>query len=377
MPNKKNSRYLYIMLYSNSKDTTLIINGLTQKCQTICKNKSYTVYCPNKSCRYFYNWVNLKSEATNSKLLQLIDRYIKQTNSVLLYGALNDEQSHNIEVSKIIPNIRINTNKNSIIDVTTMIEETSLIISNNNSCNDLDSIAQIILSYADYVFSVIDNKPQVKNLNTILDIYENALNVCHNFPQNNFVKMLEGMTTEITSNPIDENQIDEYILFCKRFLKLFPNDIKILLDLQYFSIISIKCKPMMTSDIKKIAKELLAISNITLPNDPDGTVLELNKAYLLLLAEDFDYAIKIYNNTPSLPPKIYSFFIDTKDSPSLGVYSKYAFIINYYHKTSSPNHNTAIMFAQKLTEEYKYESNSELYKSFKKFIKRKKQNPRK
>lgn len=372
LPHKKNRRYLYIMLYSNSKDTALVINGLTQKCLSLSKGKSYSIYCPNKSCRYFYNWFNSNFDVTNSKFFKLIEKYINKNSAVLLYGALNDEQANSKEVSKIIPNILINANSDSINDVTTVIQNTSFVIRHNNSFDDLDAISQIILSYADYVFSVINNNPQIKSLNTILDIYENAINVSSNFPQSQFTNIIEEMTTKITSDPIDENQINEYIFFCKRFLGFFPDNKKILLDLQYFSISNIKNKAITTADIKKIAKDLLSISNINSSNDLDDNILELNKAYLLLLVEDFNSAINIYQNVQSIPPAIYNFFVETINSPSLGIYSKYAFIINYYSGSSSYNHNLAMTFTQDLKEEFKNNSNSELYKSFQKFIKRKK-----
>lgn len=372
LPNKTGYRHLYIMLYSNSKDTTLVINGLTQKCRSLSKSKEYIICCPNKSCRYFYNWVNSKSSSTDSIFFRFINKYINKKNIVLLYGALNDEQSNSRQVSKVIPSITTSTSSDSIINVTTMIENTSFVIRHNDSFNDLDTISQMILSYADYIFSIFDKNPQIKNLNTMLDIYENAKKVSTNFPQDKFIQIIEEMSSEITSKPIDENQINEYIIFCKRFLEFFPNNERILLDMQFYSISRIRNKTISTLEIKKIAEYLLSISNISLSNKLNGIVLELNRAYLLLLTEDFDSAINIYRRISTIPPHIYSFFIETKDSPSLGNYSKFAFIINYYFDVSSPNHSLAVLYAQSLKDSFKDNQNSPLYKSFQKFIKRKK-----
>lgn len=369
LPKRKNRRYLYIMLYSNSNDTTLVTNGIAPKCKNLCKNKSYSVSCPNKSCRYFYNWIKSKCETSNSKFFDFFNTYVENHNSVFVFGVLNDERSHNKKVSKIIPNIHTNTDSSSIVSVTSLIEHTSFTISNNDTCNDLDSFSQMMVAYADYIFSTIDNKPQVKKLNAILDIYENAQNISSAFPENRFKTIIENMTNEITSKPVDESQIDEYILFCKRFLSIFPNNIKILLDLQYFSISRIRNKSIAPSAIKQIAEDLLRISNVSSSNNSDGNILALNKAYLFLLNENFDYAIKIYHSISILPPEIFNFFIETMDSPTLGIYSKYAFVINYYHNNSSPHHKKAIAIAQSLKQEYELNPNAELYKSLKKFTK--------
>lgn len=369
LPKRKNNRYLYIMLYSNSNDTTLVINGIEQKCRTLCKNKSYGVSCPNKSCRYFYNWIKTKCETSNSQSFKIFNRYIENSNSVFVFGILNDEQSHNNKVSKIIPYIHINTDSSSIVNVTSLIECTSFAISNNDTCNGSDYFSQMMISYADYIFSTIDNAPQIKNLNALLDIYENAQNISLTFPDNHFKTMLENMTIEITSTPVEETQIDEYILFCKRFLKSFPDNIKILLDLQYFSISRIKNKSLSPSNLKQLAEELLKISHVSAANKSDSDILALNRAYLFLLNEDFDDAINIYHSIRILPPEIFKFFIETMDSPTLGIYSKYAFVINYYHNNSSPHHKKALTIAQSLKQKYECDSNTELYKSLKKFTK--------
>ena len=370
LPKNKNKHCLYIMLYSNSKDSTLITNGLVPKCQNLCKDKSYCILSPNKACRYFYNWVRLKYDTSNSKFFEFFNKYIEACNSVFVFGVLNDEQSHNIEVSKIIPNIYTKARINSIDNVTSLIEDNSFAISNNNNYNELDSFSRMMVSYADYIFSVSENKPQVKSLNTILDIYENAYSISPAFREKRFITIIENMAAEIASKPIEESQIDEYLCFCKRFLKSFPNNIKILLDLQYFSISRIINKTILPSEIKQISEELLKISDISLSlNNYNDILFAFNKAYLSLLNEDYDDAISIYRSIPTVPSDIYNFFNKTMNSPSLGIYSKYAFVINYYYNYSSPQHKKAIMLAKSLMEEYK--TYPELCKSLKKFTKQK------
>ena len=370
---KKKKNCFYIMLYSNSNDYTLVTNGISAKCISLCKNKPYGVICPNKSCRYFYNWIKAKHETSNSKFFEFFNTHLENSTSAFLFGVINDEESHNNKVSKIIPNICINTNSSSITNTTSLIEDTSFIINNNDSCNEVDLFSRMLVSYADYIFSINDNEPQIKKLNTILDIYEHAQNISSVFPQNRCKTMLENMTTQITSEPVDNTQIDEYIIFCKRFLKHFPDNVKILLDLQYFTIEAIKDKSISSTIIKQTAEELLEIGNISLStNDSDREIFELNRAYLSLLAGNFDYAIDIYRTRSILPPKIFEFFIETMDSPTLGIYSKYAFVINYYYKTSSPNHKKALVLAQSLMQNCESIPNTELHKSLKKFIKPKK-----
>lgn len=370
LPKKEGTHYLYIMLYSDNNDTALITKGLTPKCISLSKNKSYNVLCPNKACRYFYNWVRLKYDTSNSKFFEFFNKYIEDCNSVFVFGVLNNEQAHNMEVTKIIPNIYAKTKINSIANVTSLIEDNSFAISDNNNYNELDSFSRMMVSYADYIFSVGENKPQVKSLNTMLDIYENAYSISPTFREKRFITIIENMAAEIASKPIEESQIDEYICFCKRFLKSFPNNIKILLDLQYFSISRIINKTIIPSEIKQISKELLKISNISLSSNNDNEIIfALNKAYLSLLNEDYDHAISIYRSIPTIPSNIFNFINKTMDSPSLGIYSKYAFVINYYYNYSSPHHKKAIVIAKSLMKEYK--TYPELYKSLKKFTKQK------
>ena len=275
-----------------------------------------------------------------------------------------------MEVTKIIPNIYAKTKINSIANVTSLIEDNSFAISDNNNYNELDSFSRMMVSYADYIFSVGENKPQVKSLNTMLDIYENAYSISPTFREKRFITIIENMAAEIASKPIEESQIDEYICFCKRFLKSFPNNIKILLDLQYFSISRIINKTIIPAEIKQISEELLKISNISLSSNNDNEIIfALNKAYLSLLNEDYEHAISIYRSIPTIPSNIFNFINKTMDSPSLGIYSKYAFVINYYYNYSSPHHKKAIVIAKSLMKEYK--TYPELYKSLKKFTKQK------
>ena len=77
LPKKEGTHYLYIMLYSDNNDTALITKGLTPKCISLSKNKSYNVLCPNKACRYFYNWVRLKYDTSNSKFLSFSTNILK------------------------------------------------------------------------------------------------------------------------------------------------------------------------------------------------------------------------------------------------------------------------------------------------------------
>ena len=373
LPKKKKKNCFYIMLYSNSLDDTRVINGVYAKCQSLCKNKSYGVLCPNIFCCYFYNWIKSKYETSNSKFVEYFNAHLENSTSAFLFGVINDDASQNNKVSKIVPNICINIDSSSITNVTSLIEDTSFIINNNNSCIEVDLFSQMVISYADYIFSTNDDKDQIKKLNTILDIYEYAQKISSAFPQNRFKTMVENMTVQITSRPVDDTRIDEYLQFCDRFLKFFPDNVKILLDLQYFSIKRIKDKSISSEIIKQTAKELLEKSNISLlTNDSDREIFELNRAYLSLLTGDFNYAINVYRSTSMLPPKIFKFFIETMESPTLGIYSKYAFVINYYYKSSSPNHKKAITLANSLMNDCESVPNDELYTSLKKFIKPKK-----
>lgn len=355
------------MLYSNSNDTQIVANGIAPKCKSLCKNKPYDTRCPNKSCRYFYNWIKAKCENSNSKFFNLFNKYIENETFVFIFGALNDEQSHNNKVSKIIPDIKINTDLSPIVNATSLIERASFTISNNDTCHESDFFSQMMISYADYIFSIVDNDPQIKNLNTLLDIYESAQNISSGFPKDQFKSMLENMAIVITSKPVEEAQIDEYILFCRRFLKNFPDNIKILLDLQYFSVTRIKNKSISPSNLKQLAEELLKISHVSAANKSDNDILALNRAYLFLLNEDFDNAINIYHSIRILPPEVFNFFVKTMDSPTLGIYSKYAFVINYYYNTYSPHHKKALTIAQSLKQECECNPNAKLYKSLQKF----------
>ena len=352
IPRKKQLFCVYLMFLPEG-DNDSIKNGICSRCKSYNQNTSYTFYCPNPICRFFYNWAITKESFFEFPFFSWYNKYISSFNGVFLHGDLNCECKNGEKRFVLFPQI-YTRNANPCIDsLKSDFEQELLSFRSNKSSEDFDQIALSIVSFGEIYFDFLSNKTKSEIGASLKSLYlRHNINKDYglsSFMPNWLKNTINAFVFDLSSKEIEMDRVSDFLSLCDFALLYSPDNLEIFLAKQYWTVKMIKDSLIPKHKIKEIALELLECSKSFTPDNKDKVVFIENKAYLLLMAGKYNDAISLYKSFSNFTLDAFNFITETVNSPSLGVYSKLAYTIKYYHSSVKEQQLNAFQYAAELS----------------------------